>query len=99
MVKMRIDSGVASTSQSPKKPEEEIPIGNRSGKPSQLLLGKPWLSLKESLRGNPKDLGTPRKLKTKTEMMCWICHVTSTPRKMKRVSSFTRNIPLDSVGS
>ena len=42
MVKMRIDSGVASSSQSLKKPEE-IPIGNRSGKPSQLLLGKPWL--------------------------------------------------------
>ena len=32
-------------------------------------------------KGNPKDLGTPRKLKTKTEMMCWICHVTSTPER------------------
>ena len=40
MVKMRIDSGVASIKQSPRKPEE-IPVGNRSGKPSQLLLEKP----------------------------------------------------------
>ena len=32
----------ASSSQSPKKPKE-IPIGNRSGKPSQRLPGKPWL--------------------------------------------------------
>ena len=32
---------VASIKQSPRKPEE-IPVGNRSGKPSQPLLGRPW---------------------------------------------------------
>ena len=50
-------------------------------------------------KGKPKGPWNPKKLKTRMEMMCWICHVSSTPRKMKRVISFTRNIPLDSVDS
>ena len=33
--------GVASTKQSPTKLEEETPVGNRSARPSQLLLVKP----------------------------------------------------------
>ena len=41
MVKRRIGSGVASTKQSPMKPEEETLVGSRSAKPSQLLLVKP----------------------------------------------------------
>ena len=41
MAKRKTDSGVASIKQSPKKPEEGIPVGNRSAKPSQLLLVKP----------------------------------------------------------
>ena len=40
MVKRKTDSGVASTKQSPKKPEEGIPGGNRSERPNQLLLVK-----------------------------------------------------------
>ena len=39
--KMKIDSGVASRKQSPKKPEA-IPVGSRSGRPSQPPLGRPW---------------------------------------------------------
>ena len=41
MVKRRIGSGVASTKQSPTKPEEGTPVGSRSGKPRQLLPEKP----------------------------------------------------------
>ena len=36
-------------------------VGNRSARPSQLLLVKPWLWFKESSRGSPKGRGTPRK--------------------------------------
>ena len=49
-------------------------------------------------KGKPKGPWNPKKLKTKMEMMFWIYRVTSTPRKMKRVNSFTQSIPLDSVG-
>ena len=68
-------------------------------KPSQPLLGRPWPQPRENSRKNPRGLGTPRKSRIKMEMMFWICHVTSTPRKMKRVISFTQSIPLDSAGS
>src|SRR4051812_19563188 len=50
-------------------------------------------------KGKPKGPWNPKKVRTKMEMMFWICHVTSIPRKMKRVNSFTQSIPLDSVGS
>ena len=40
MVKRKTDSGVASTKQSPKKPEEGILVGNRSERLNQLLLVK-----------------------------------------------------------
>ena len=40
-VKKKTDSRVASTKQSPMKPEEETLVGSRSAKPSQLLLVKP----------------------------------------------------------
>ena len=50
-------------------------------------------------KGKPKGPWNPKRLKTRTEMMCWTYHVSSTQRKMKRVISFTRNIPLDSVDS
>ena len=96
--KMKIDSGVASKKQSPRKPEA-IPVGSRSGRPSQPPLGRPWPQPREISRENPKAPGSPRKSRIKMEMMFWICHVTSTPRKMKRVTLFTQSIPLDSVDS
>ena len=40
VMKRKTDSGVASTKQSPKKPEEGIPVGNRNTRPSQQLLVK-----------------------------------------------------------
>ena len=50
-------------------------------------------------KGNPKGPWNPKKVKDQDGNECWIYHATFTPKKMKRVISFTLNIPLDSVGS
>ena len=97
--KRRTDSAAARTNQSPRTPEEEIPVGSKNTKLNPQVLLRQQFWIKGSSRGSSKGLVPLKKWKIKWEMMCLIYRVIYTPKRMKMGIWFSPNIPLDSVDS
>ena len=76
MVKRKTDSGVASTKQSPKKPEEGIPVGNKR-KAEPAAPGEALVVAQGKFKGKPKGPMTPKKVKDKdgNDVLDLPCHI------------------------